>query len=86
MVNFSEDRMAQLAKSTLLTCTLRPPGYFKICAESNRKLSHLFNPSKTATLVPEFAVEDLPLHRIGTLILQSKTCSLAEHSDDDAVS
>ena len=30
-------------------------------AESNGKLSHLFNPSKTAALVPEFAVEDLPL-------------------------
>ena len=28
-------------------------------AESNWKLSHLFIPSKTATLVPEFAVEDL---------------------------
>ena len=30
-------------------------------AESNRKLPHIFIPSKTATLVPEFAVEDLPL-------------------------
>ena len=29
--------------------------------ESNGKLLHLFIPSKTATLVPEFAVEDLPL-------------------------
>ena len=31
------------------------------CAESNGKLPHLFIPSKTATLVPEIAVEDLPL-------------------------
>ena len=31
--------------------------------ESNRKLPHLFIPSKTATTVPEFAVEDLPLIR-----------------------
>ena len=30
-------------------------------AESNGKLQHLFNPSKTATLVSDFAVEDLPL-------------------------
>ena len=30
-------------------------------AESNGRLPHLFIPSKTATLVPEFAVEDLPL-------------------------
>ena len=30
-------------------------------AESNVKLLHLFIPSKTAALVPEFAVEDLPL-------------------------
>ena len=29
--------------------------------ESNGKLSHLSIPSKTTTLVPEFAVEDLPL-------------------------
>ena len=44
--------------------------FFKVCseakekewgAESNRKLLHLFIPSKTATLVPEFAVENLPL-------------------------
>ena len=28
--------------------------------ESNRKLLHLFIPGKTAALVPEFVVEDLP--------------------------
>ena len=33
------------------------------CAECYWKLPHLFIPSKTATLVPEFAVEDLPLGR-----------------------
>ena len=32
-------------------------------AESNGKLSHLFMSSKIAILVPEFAVEDLPLAR-----------------------
>ena len=37
-------------------------------AESNGKLSHLFIPSKTATLVPEFTVEDLPLGRTATLV------------------
>ena len=37
-------------------------------AESNGKLQHLFIPSKTATLVPEFAVEDLPLGRTATLV------------------
>ena len=36
--------------------------------ESNRKLSHLFIPSKAATLVPEFAVEDLPLGRTAALV------------------
>ena len=36
--------------------------------ESNRKLRHLFIPSKTATLVPEFAVEDLPLGRSAALV------------------
>ena len=37
-------------------------------AESNGKLPHLFISSKTATLVPEFAVEDLPLGRIAALV------------------
>ena len=37
-------------------------------AKSNGKIPHLFIPSKTAALVLEFAVEDLPL---------------AEHSDDN---
>ena len=36
-------------------------------AESNGKLPHLFISSKTATLVPEFAVEDLPLDRTAAL-------------------
>ena len=37
-------------------------------ALSNGKLPHLFIPSKTATLVPEFAVEDLPLGRTAALV------------------
>ena len=37
-------------------------------AESNGKLQHLFIPSKTTTLVPEFAMEDLPLGRIAALV------------------
>ena len=37
-------------------------------AESNGKLPHLFIPSKTATLVPEFALEDLPLRRTAALV------------------
>ena len=36
-------------------------------AESNGKVSHVFIPSETATLVPEFAVEDLPLGRTAAL-------------------
>ena len=36
-------------------------------AESNGKLPHLFIPNKTATLVPEFAVEDIPLSRTAAL-------------------
>ena len=39
-------------------------------AEINGMLPHLFIPSKTAALAPEFAVEDLPS---------------AEHSDDDVL-
>ena len=33
-----------------------------------RKLPHLLTPSKTAALVPEFAVEVLPLSRTATLV------------------
>ena len=37
-------------------------------AESNGKLPYLLIPSKTATVVPEFAVEDLPSGRIAALV------------------
>ena len=37
-------------------------------AESNRKLPHLFIPSKSTTFVPEFAVEDLALDRTAALV------------------
>ena len=37
-------------------------------AESNGKLPHLFIPIKTATYVPEFAMEDLPLGRFAALV------------------
>ena len=36
--------------------------------KSNGKLLHIFIPSKTATLVPEFAVEDLALGRTAALV------------------
>ena len=37
-------------------------------AKSNGKVPHLFIPSKTATLVPEFTVKDLPLDRTAPLV------------------
>ena len=37
-------------------------------AVSNGKLPHIFIPSKTTTLVPEFAVEVLPLGRTTALV------------------
>ena len=36
-------------------------------AESNGKLPHQFTSNETATLVPDFAVEDLPLGRTESL-------------------
>ena len=39
-------------------------------ANSNGKLPHLFITIKTGTLVPEFAVEDLPLVRTAGLVLE----------------
>ena len=75
MVNFGEVRRAQLAKSTSTTCPLDLFRTFKVCsyarewsAESNEKLPHLFIPSKTTTLVPEFAVADLPFGRTADLM------------------
>ena len=41
--------------------------------ESNGKLPHLFIASKTATLLPEFAVEDLP-----STELQTRFCACSE--------
>ena len=54
-------------------------------AESNGKLPHLFIPGKTGALVPEFAVEDVPLAGLQPWFpsLQWKTCYWAEHADDD---
>ena len=37
-------------------------------AESNGKLPQVFMPSKTVTLVPEFAVEDLLLGRTAAMV------------------
>ena len=37
-------------------------------AESNAKLPHLFIPSKTATLVPKFALKYPPLSRTTALV------------------
>ena len=37
-------------------------------ADNTGKLPTLFIPSKTANLVPEIAVEDLPLGRTATLV------------------
>ena len=37
-------------------------------AESNGKLPRLFIPGKTAALVPEFAVENLPLGKAVALV------------------
>ena len=80
VVNFSEVRRAQLAKSTVRTSTLVPLEYFQIFlrfvqmlktewgAESNGKLPHLFNPWLNC-------------------ILGSCTCSegpaLGQNTDDD---
>ena len=50
-------------KFLLLPSRAAPEG-----AENNGKLPHLFIPSKTATLVPEFAVEDLRLGRTAAFV------------------
>ena len=49
-------------------------------AESNGKLPHLFITSKTATLVPEFVMEDLPLGRTAALGRTLSSSSSPEES------
>ena len=77
-MNLDEIQRAQSAKSILIS-TPGPLGSSQIFlvvqmlkrewgAEGNWKLPHLYIPSKTATLVPEFAVEDLPLGRTALLV------------------
>ena len=72
MVNFSEILRVQLAKSSLLTSTKVPLGpfqFFNVCSDAKervgvRKATGSYQtysiPGKTAALVPEFAVKDLP--------------------------
>ena len=48
--------------------------------ESNGNLLHLYIPSKTVTLVPEFAVEDLLLGRTAALVAGSAVKDLQQNS------
>ena len=60
VANLGEVRRFQLAKSTLLTSTLVPLGFFQIVSDLKRSYRAYSIPGKTSALVPEFAVEDLP--------------------------
>ena len=77
-MNFGEVLRAQLAKFILLTSTLGHLGSYVLRSgqmlkrewgvEINGKVPHLFISRKSATLVPEFVVEDLPLGRTAVLV------------------
>ena len=72
MVNLGEVRRDQLAKSTLLASTLCPWDLFrsfKVCSDAKERVecgkqreaaAPIQFQEKTAALVPEFTVEDLP--------------------------
>ena len=51
------------------------------CGNSG-KLPHLFIPSKTAALVPDFAMEDLAFDRITTLVPRP---ALGQNTHDDDI-
>ena len=78
MVNFGEVRRVQLANSTLLSSTTEPLGSFQVCSDckermgcgKQREAPHQFIFSKAVNLVPEFAVEELPLDRTAALVLE----------------
>ena len=93
VVNFSEVWRAQLAKSTLIS-TLVPLWFFLDLVKSIQMLKRVgcgkqqeatYSVSgKTAALVLQFAVEDLPSAELQSrlLCLQWRTCQCAEHTDD----
>ena len=101
MVNFSEVRRAQLAKSTLLNSMMGSWDFFrsfKICldllrsvqmlkrewgAKSNRKLPHIFIPSKTRFLSLRRKTCLWAELQPWCLSLQWNICPWAEHSDAD---
>ena len=80
MVNFGDVRRAQFSHIHSLRLHAGVPGIFSNLLRfvqmlkrewgtvNNGKLPHLFIPSKIATLVPKFAVEDLPLDRTAALV------------------
>ena len=73
MVNFGEVLWAQLAKIHFPYLHDGVLGYFKVSSDAKErvgcgKLPHLFIPCKTATLVLEFSVEDLPLRGTAALV------------------
>ena len=96
VVDFGEVRKAQLTNIHSPHLHVAAPGRtfrsFMVCsdakervgAESNGKFPHLFTPSKTSTLVPEFAVKGLPLGRTATLVPEFvvKDLSLGRTLDD----
>ena len=54
-------------------------------AETNGKLPHLFIHGKTANLIPQFVVEDLPLRRTAAFVPEFavKDLPLGRTLDDD---
>ena len=56
-----------------------------ILEPTSRDVITVFIPGKTAALISEFALVDLPSAELEPwfLRLQCRTCPLAEHSDDD---
>ena len=68
--------MPQLPKFTLLTSMLVPLGSFKVYLDAKERMgcgkqweaTSPIDPGKTAALVPEFAMEDLPLGRTAGMV------------------
>ena len=88
MVNFGEVRSVQLSQVQSPHLDVGAPGIFSNLLsfvqtlkrqwgeESNGKLARLFIPTKTVTLVPEFAEKNLPLGRKLMMIMISKKGSI----------
>ena len=79
----SSGHNSEFIRMALTIFTSEPFNLYTNLAERNGKLPHLFIRSKTATLVPKFAVEDLPLGRTAALVPEFAVKDLSDNPTNE---